>query len=1042
MESFHERKQENDHFGSTKSVSVDPLGEEILTLGEDDKLLNCFIAETLNLSSAHDLHVLDGKNVNSFCFLAQSYTFLVAVENQIYSFNWPNCVVQNLIHEHDEEVNLICATSAEDIIALADINNDIYFLKHSGQHQYEITQKILSSPDSKIVWIEFGPLCDTLAIFTKDLTITVIDSESYEIIFTDKSTSFCLPCFTNQSDLLFSKEGKIISRSQIHHNFAAFQNSNDTDILAIIPSTLSDHIATYDSNGTITISKYNRSIFNYSDELNLNSPQELPFVLSINHPESKLTAFFWRYDMIAAGDEDGALYLWEGIAGIPKPLAEESKPASSKANSSISDSLSSTKPKKKKPVSFIESLMAPVDPSRARSTSKINDDGDSLSDIDENEEKSSNTKLATNQRKSRASKPKQTQTKLQASKKTSKNTKLTSKKFIQDAKISDDDDDDSEMENFIESREEFEERIKQNAPEPEPEPEPEFDILPSESSSDHEIDIEPYLTPEQREKLHHHREEEEMLEKAANGLLDSEVSSEIDEENLSDLEDNEDFEFDHIFMPGNNDNFSGNRRYLCWNHYAAVLLRRDREDVSKTEIDIHVGGESRGRSMPNLNKYSLASIDENGLILASSSEVYYEHHKTWAPDRTTTLTFNSEKVSLIACGFEWFAVATDSPCIHLFTSAGLEIGIIPLPLSCLVMVGRGKYLFYAFPDGSELEFAVVSVLKNKIVVNNRSVSAIRPIKWVGFDEENKIFIQDRSNIIYFLSKDFSWQWIPILDLKDYFDTTTTGFWVVKAENDVIYGVPLRSQRSPVTYPIPKLRPLDTHLMTFDTEIRPWLLRMILPGSRKQKTDAELLKIFPSAIQNEQEFRAFHIAEQLRTNEARKFIVGYADKLDATIVADKLTGTDSKPKKKVLTIQRENSQETRKKKAPSRSHSTDKVVYVRKSKNEPKNSLQKQNEQEENEEDVNKNEEENDAQMLNDDVDGNEDENKQPVVNNLFAALKKLGSKPTSLIAARTDSADLVPKKKTKKKTIAPIVQRKRPRKSKNDDTTSFQPLFQ
>lgn len=1035
MQSFVERKEENDHFGSTKLVYVDPFGEEILTLGEDDHLLNCYITESISLSSAHDLKVIDQKNINSFCFLPQSYTFLVVAEKQVYSFNWPKCDIQKIIYEHENEINLICATSSEDIIAISDINNDIYFLKHSGQNQYKLIQKVFSSPDSKIAWIDFGPLCDTFAIYTNDLNITAIDNKTYETIFTEQTSSFCLPCFTNQSDLLFFKNGKIISKSQIHHNFAVFQNEkNDFDIVSIIPSISSNHIATYDSNGTITVSKFERSIFNYSNELNLDSPQILPSVLTINHPSSKIKSFNWRYDIIAAGDEEGALYFWEGVAGIPKPVFGEAKANISLPNSSVSNPPASnptkaSTSKKKKPMSLIESLTAPVDPSRARKTK----DDESLSDFDENDDVSS-TKSTSTKKKAQTSKAKQTKLK----QKQLKSTKLTAKKFLQDEKVSDDEDDESEMENFIETREEFEERIKQNAPEPEPEPELDLEILPSESSSDHEIDIEPYLTPEQREKLHHQREEEEMLEKAAAGAFSSAGSTDIDEENIEDLEDNEDFEFDHIFMPGNNDNYVGNRRYMCWNHYAAILLRRDKEDESKTEIDIHTNTETR--AIPNLNKYSLASVDENGLILASQTEIYYEHHKTWAPDRTTSIVFSSEKVSLVACGFEWFAAATDSPCIHLFTSAGLEIGIIPLPLSCLFMVGRGKYLFYAFPNGDDIEFSVVSVLKNSIVVGNRSICGIRPIKWVGFDNDNKVYIQDRTDIVYLLSKDFSWQWIPVLDMKDYFDTTTTSFWIVKVEDDTIYGVPLRSQRSPATYPIPRLHSLETHIMTFDTEVRPWLLKKVMPGEKKQKADAELLKIFPSAIQNDQEFRAYHIAEQMQTGKARKFVVGYADKLNATIVADKLTGTDSKPQKRVFTIKRQNS-ETRKRNTPSRSLSNDQVVYVRKSTNKEKEDQPKKNEKIENE--INNDESDDDNDNDEHEEKAEEEVNeKQPIVNNLFDALKKLGSKPTTLIAPKNDfGPDLGPKKKPKKKSD-PIVQRKRPRKAKNnDDTTSFQPLF-
>ena len=203
-------------------------------------------------------------------------------------------------------------------------------------------QKVFSSPDSRIVWIEFGPLCDTLAIYTQDSTITEINSKSYDAIFMEKTNSFCFPCFTNHSDLLFLKDGVIISKSQVHNNSAAFQNKNhNPEIQAII-----------------IVSKYDRSLFNYSAEPDLDSPQELPYVLKIEHPSSKLTTLFWRYDIIAAGDEEGALYFWEGVAGIPKPFHNNGENNLHESNKSktISD------PLKKKTFNLIDSLTAPVDP--------------------------------------------------------------------------------------------------------------------------------------------------------------------------------------------------------------------------------------------------------------------------------------------------------------------------------------------------------------------------------------------------------------------------------------------------------------------------------------------------------------------------------------------------------------------------------------------------------------------------------------------------------------------------------------------------------
>ena len=234
-----------------------------------------------------------------------------------------------------------------------------------------------------------------------------------------------------------------------------------------------------------------------------------------------------------------------------------------------------------------------------------------------------------------------------------------------------------------------------------------------------------------------HPNEEE--EKNEDNIVDS---SDLSEEDINDFSDFDE-EITFPFMPGNNDKFVGNRRYLAWNYYAAALLRRKQDD--STEIDIHTMEDGKIRTISNLYNFNLFAIDEFGYVGASTSTLIYTHHKSWAPDNVTTLSFDNESIKLVACGEEWFAVATDSHYIRTFTSAGLELDIIQIPYSCTVMIGRGKYLFYAC--GKDLEFSMISVLKNKIVVQG-SIPIMQPMKWIGFDENNEVYVQDRMNVSY------------------------------------------------------------------------------------------------------------------------------------------------------------------------------------------------------------------------------------------------------------------------------------------------------
>lgn len=992
---YKERGIDSDHFGATKLASFDPSGDELLSLGEDDHLLNFFFTESLSVTSIHDLSIIGTKNINFFCFLDQSSTLLIAAENEVFSYQWPNGTIKS-IYQHQNEITLICATSNEKHFCICDDKNDIFIFELCGNKDCELIQKIFSSSSHKVAWIGFGPLCDTFALVTEEPAIFEIECNDFEVIFSEKAETneVCIPCFTRQSDFVFRQKDFIVALSQIHHNIAVFKLDKDNaNIAYIAASKYTDHIAIFDSMGTITISPFDHSLYKFETEPDFDSPQVLQSLVSINYASSRITSLSWGFGSLVAGDEDGGLRLFERLVQCEKP------PETNEAHIE--------KPKNIRALTLIEQLNT-VDPSRIHRKS---------------EESTTHTTKKTPS--------KQTKKTKKNPKSTSKNSKLTISQFKKTEKISDDDDN-SEMSDFIESKEEFEERIKNLAPEPEPKaPESEISEEPeSESSSDHEIDFEQYLTEEQKAKLQSRRqEEEEQNEPVDDNPIDLEPFSDA-EESDDDLNDIDGFEFDNTFMPSNNEHFVGNRRYMCYNDYAAILLRHDKEDETKTEIDIHRSSDGQIRSIMNPYKFRMATIDEYGMVLASDSDLLYEHHESWAPDKTTMLTFDKDKILLVASGNGWFAVATNAPSIVLYTSAGLELGIINLPLTCITMTGRGKFLFYVTSDGNDILANVVSVVKNKILIENQIISAFRPIKWVGFDNQNRIFLQDKRNIVYMLSKDFSWKWIPVLDLTQHFDTITTNYYMVKIEDNQVFGIPLRSQRSPLTYPIPRPHRLDMDIMTRDPEVRPWLSNVIQPQSKIQRGDAELVKMYASAIASDHEYRAYDIAQELKTKKTRKFAVGYADNNGASIVSDKLTGVDRKRQRKVVILGGIAPENHGKRKLPTRSSSEDAVVYVRKSKHaqiRPQANLEEIQKPENND----NTEEEEEDEMEN-----------TAVSNSLFEALKSLGSKTTQQASSRNESiTDIRPKPKSKKR-LEPIVKKKTTRKKKADEPSSFMPLFQ
>jgi hypothetical protein len=166
-----------------------------------------------------------------------------------------------------------------------------------------------------------------------------------------------------------------------------------------------------------------------------------------------------------------------------------------------------------------------------------------------------------------------------------------------------------------------------------------------------------------------------------------------------------------------------------------------------------------------------------------------------------------------------------------------------------------------------------------------------------------VVCQDYLNIVYRLSRDFSWQWVPVVDLENEFDGETTDFWPVYADVGSLFGVPLRGMKSPGNNPIPNLKEMDMSPLTLDRQIRPWLIRRLDAsldkGLMEKETCKELVKLYSDSLEKHKHLRSVQIAEMIRIPKVRDSLVTAADRCGLSIVADKLTGSKRKKKKKNL-----------------------------------------------------------------------------------------------------------------------------------------------
>lgn len=883
------------HFGQVRQLIFAPNFEEVMSLGEDDYILNSFLIPDLSLSSGHQLDKLRDISVRDFCFV--NGNLVVAGESgDIVQFAWPECDAQKVLCETGSPIQLLCGSSV------------LFFV--TGREVFRLDKghyESVFSSEFDIMWIAHERKHGHLIVFTKNGGLSVL-SETGEKVneWRVLQNEICKPCI-GAKGIIFVADQDGVRVFKPHSGKEAKISVSDQEGSIVALAAAGSYIATANTNGEIVVRQYSQLHFANTEPTNA---EEIHIERRLQaEAGSTLVSVTFGGQFLAAGDVDGRIYLWQNAVSEPEKPVE------------TSIHMETSKPKnivRRKTDDIMAALSRPVVAKPKKR--EASDEELSLSDH-EDEPVRPFVKQADESHRAALSR-------LPKKKATTPRTKKTKLKKLKASSFAEDE---AELEYESEDMgSDLEEEESVAEPEPVAEPLVEErlfleDESEENSEADHEIDIEPYLTDEQREKLRQRQKENEPDE----DIVEESSTSSSEEADMAELYPDITFPF----MPGSCDTFVGNRRYMCWNEYAAVLLRNTADgsvfDVHKTDGTV--------QTIPNLG-YSMATIDEYGLLLASDSEVTYRHHKTWAPDSMTNVSLGrtGEKIRLVACGEEWFALATDLPAVRIFTSGGLEIGFFELPAGCTVMTGRDNYLFYAY--GSSLRFSVVDVKSYREIVSG-TLPVKQPLKWVAIGADYSVVCQDHWNIIHKLSRDFSWQWVPVANLETSFDYDTTDFWPVSAGETALYGVYLRGTKSPATNPIPGVRMVELHPVTVDKKMRPWLERImngsIIRRDQKARADGELLKLFPEAVNEDARLQAFQIAELMRSKKVRDFVVTFADNHRAVDVADRLTGSELKPKQKKPAVAFDVTQirNARASKKLHRTSSEETLVYVRKEEDE-------------------------------------------------------------------------------------------------------------
>ena len=103
-------KTNDAHFGQVRQIEVDPTAQEVVSLGEDDYILNTFLVPDLSLSSGHQLDKLRDASARAFSFVNEK--LVVAGESgEIIQCEWPDGESHKVLCSDCGAVQFLCAAS-------------------------------------------------------------------------------------------------------------------------------------------------------------------------------------------------------------------------------------------------------------------------------------------------------------------------------------------------------------------------------------------------------------------------------------------------------------------------------------------------------------------------------------------------------------------------------------------------------------------------------------------------------------------------------------------------------------------------------------------------------------------------------------------------------------------------------------------------------------------------------------------------------------------------------------------------------------------
>ena len=257
-------------------------------------------------------------------------------------------------------------------------------------------------------------------------------------------------------------------------------------------------------------------------------------------------------------------------------------------------------------------------------------------------------------------------------------------------------------------------------------------------------------------------------------------------------------------------------KMLWWNSVGSVAVC-DQDNYKWIKVEFADKSFYKNLILDNDIDAELADLSLDGILMASKAEevdldeyedetnkkkyisqIKFYPFETWNSIKQWKYNLpRGESAEVLAIGVKWWAVATDSNYIRVFSIEGVQTFIMSHNWPIVSLLGYENLLCIISHNGlpmlecQNLKMKIVDTERNfhKVLETEVPLTPSSRLMWAGYSEEGELFVYDSDGILKMFSASMGNNWIPVLDVKAKYDINPNQFWIVEiSSNSVVWCI--------------------------------------------------------------------------------------------------------------------------------------------------------------------------------------------------------------------------------------------------------------